>query len=316
MVQKSTLPFGLTAVDPIPRFRSASFKARGGLSSYLLHLHLSVILHGMRALALGEHGPGFGADWPDPRPAAGETLVRVLRAGICETDLQLVQDTKAFAACWATSSWASPYPAAAGRRVVGEINAVAALRHLPGWEPWPLPQPACSRDSRPRRRVCRLVAIPQRNLHAVPDSISTDAAVFVEPVAAAFEIPAQLRLNRQRSDRCPRRRPPWKSVRAGSAEVSDRVPRGRQASREARDPGSARNFDLSARGSSRQPPDGHRRRLHGSASGLTLLSSSCVLAGPIVLKTTIAGTQSMEWAGVVVDEVTIVGSRCGPFDRR
>jgi len=53
----------------------------------------------------------------------------------------------------------------------------------------------------------------------------------------------------------------------------------------------------------------------GSASGLATAIELVRPRGTIVLKTTIAGTQSMEWAPVVVDEITIVGSRCGPFDR-
>ena len=152
----------------------------------------------MRALALGEHGPVFRADWPEPRPAAGETLVRVLRAGICETDLQLVQGYKGFRGVlgheFVGIALSGPL---AGRRVVGEINCgcgacETCLAGSPGH---------CL-----SRRVVGIldhdgafadvVAIPQRNLHAVPDAIPTDAAVFVEPVAAAFEIPAQLRLNR------------------------------------------------------------------------------------------------------------------------
>ena len=53
----------------------------------------------------------------------------------------------------------------------------------------------------------------------------------------------------------------------------------------------------------------------GSETGLPTALELVRPRGTIVLKTTVAGAQSMEWAPVVVDEVTIVGSRCGPFDR-
>jgi threonine dehydrogenase-like Zn-dependent dehydrogenase len=53
----------------------------------------------------------------------------------------------------------------------------------------------------------------------------------------------------------------------------------------------------------------------GSESGLTTALEMVRPRGTIVLKTTIAGTQTLSLAPVVVDEVTIVGSRCGPFDR-
>ncbi len=271
----------------------------------------------MRALALGEHGPVFRADWPDPRPAAGETLVRVLRAGICETDLQLVQGYKGFRGVlgheFVGIALSGPL---AGRRVVGEINCSCGacdicLAGSPGH---------CA-----SRRVVGIldhdgafadvVAIPQRNLHAVPDAISTDAAVFVEPVAAAFEIPGQLRLNR--NDRIV----VLGDGRLGNlcaqvlSEVSDRVlVIGKHR---------AKLAILGALGIStcllEDRPD-HRRTdivvdCTGSASGLSTALELVRPRGTVVLKTTIAGTQSMEWAGVVVDEVTIVGSRCGPFDQ-
>ena len=53
----------------------------------------------------------------------------------------------------------------------------------------------------------------------------------------------------------------------------------------------------------------------GSESGLPIALQLVRPRGTIVLKTTVAGTQAMPWAPIVIDEVKIVGSRCGPFDR-
>ena len=61
--------------------------------------------------------------------------------------------------------------------------------------------------------------------------------------------------------------------------------------------------------------DGHRRGLHRIADRPADGAADWFARGTIVLKTTVAGDQTMAWAPVVIDEVTIVGSRCGPFDR-
>ena len=152
----------------------------------------------MRALALGENGPVFRADWPEPRPQAGEVLVRVLRAGICETDLQLIQGYKGFRGVlgheFVGIAESGPF---SGRRVVAEINCSCGacdicLGGTPGHCPTRRVIGILDHDGAFADRI----AIPQRNLHLVPDEIPTDTAVFVEPVAAAYEIPAQIRLNR------------------------------------------------------------------------------------------------------------------------
>ena len=76
----------------------------------------------------------FNADRPDPVPADGEVLVRVLCAGVCETDIQLIRGYMGFRGVlgheFVGVAESGPY---AGRRVVGEINcACRALRDLPG----------------------------------------------------------------------------------------------------------------------------------------------------------------------------------------
>ncbi|HEY7186597.1 MAG TPA: alcohol dehydrogenase catalytic domain-containing protein [Vicinamibacterales bacterium] len=271
----------------------------------------------MRALTLGEAGAVFRADWPEPRPLAGEVLVHVLRAGICETDLQLIQGYKGFRGVlgheFVGIAESGPF---AGRRVVGEINcSCGACDTCLGGSPGHCPS----------RRVIGIldhdgafadrIAIPQANLHLVPDEIATDAAVFVEPVAAAYEIPAQIRLN-------------WHDRivvlgdgRLGTlcaqvlAELCDRV------LVVGKHPGKLRilaSLGLSTCLLSEKPDDRCADVVvdcTGSASGFTTALELVRPRGTIVLKTTIAGRQSMEWAPVVVDEITIVGSRCGPFDR-
>jgi threonine dehydrogenase-like Zn-dependent dehydrogenase len=159
------------------------------------------------------------------------------------------------------------------------------------------------------------IAVPQVNLHPVPDSISTDVAVFTEPVAAAYQIPAQLRIGR--SDRIV----VLGDGRLGNlcaqvlAGVSDHVlVVGKHPEKLAL---------LQARGiATALVTDAIGERMAdivvectGSETGLPTALKLVRPRGTIVLKTTVAGTQTLPWAPFVIDEVTLVGSRCGPFDR-
>jgi threonine dehydrogenase-like Zn-dependent dehydrogenase len=161
-----------------------------------------------------------------------------------------------------------------------------------------------------------LIAVPERNLHPVPERIDSDAAVFTEPVAAAFQIPAQLDVPRDA------RVIVLGDGRLGNlcaqvlAGLSDHVTViGKHRSKLARlteigidtqllqeRAGTARDADIVV-------------ECTGSDSGLPTALELVRPRGTIVLKTTVAGTQTVALAPVVVDEVTIVGSRCGPFDR-
>ena len=121
----------------------------------------------MRALVLGDHGVRLDTDRPDPVPAPGDVLVRVLRAGICETDLQLMRGYKGF-----TGILGHEFVGVAlggsceGRRVVGEINCSC----------WTCETCAAGRPGHcPNRTVigilgrdgafADLIAVPERNLH-------------------------------------------------------------------------------------------------------------------------------------------------------
>jgi threonine dehydrogenase-like Zn-dependent dehydrogenase len=160
-----------------------------------------------------------------------------------------------------------------------------------------------------------LIAVPERNLHLVPDTIETDAAVFVEPVAAAFQIPSQVAIT------------PGDRVivlgdgRLGNlcaqvlASVSDHVTVvGKHVNKLAL---------LGALGIQTclleaAPADRTADIVvdcTGSESGLPAALALVRPRGTVVLKTTIAGTQTIALAPVVVDEVTVVGSRCGPFEQ-
>jgi threonine dehydrogenase-like Zn-dependent dehydrogenase len=271
----------------------------------------------MRALVLDDNGVRLQPDWPAPQPAAGEVLVEVLQAGICETDLQLIQGYKGFRGVLGHEFVGVARSGAfEGRRIVGEINcSCEACETCRAGRPGHCPHRTVLGILDHDGAFADLVAVPERNLHAVPDAVATEAAVFTEPLAAAFQIPAQLPIphdarvivlgDGRLGNLCAQ-------VLAG---LSDHVMViGKHVEKlEVLDA-----LGIETRLVSDGPPS--RRadivvECTGSESGLPTALELVRPRGTIVLKTTIAGTQTLALAPVVVDEVTIVGSRCGPFDR-
>src|SRR5262245_2968691 len=150
----------------------------------------------MRALVLDDR-VSVQESRPSPNPGEGEVLVRVTCAGICETDLQLIKGYMGFRGVLGHEfvGVAETGPLA-GRRVVGEINCACwtcdtCRRGLPTHCPNRTVLGILNHDG----AFADLIAVPQRNLHPVPDVLSDDVAVFTEPVAAAFQIPVQLTID-------------------------------------------------------------------------------------------------------------------------
>ena len=270
----------------------------------------------MRAIVLEDQAV-YQDSRPEPVARPGEVMVRVLQAGVCETDLQLIKGYMGFRGVLGHEfvGVAESGPLA-GQRVVGEINC--ACRTCDTCK-------AGLQTHCPNRTVLGIlnhdgafadrIAVPQVNLHAVPDTISTDVAVFTEPVAAAYQIPAQLSIARR--DRIV----VLGDGRLGNlcaqvlAGLSDHViVVGKHPEKLAL---------LQARGiATALVTDAIGERMAdivvectGSETGLPTALRLVRPRGTIVLKTTVAGTQTLPWAPFVIDEVTLVGSRCGPFDR-
>ena len=135
-----------------------------------------------------------------PRPVADDdtAVVRVHLAGVCNTDLELTRGYMGFRGVLGHEFAGSVADGPAhwrGRRVVGEINfacrrcdvcAAGLPRHCPNRRVMGI----LNADG----AFAEYVAVPVANLHAVPDAVPDDAAAFVEPLAAAFEILEQVRL--------------------------------------------------------------------------------------------------------------------------
>jgi threonine dehydrogenase-like Zn-dependent dehydrogenase len=271
----------------------------------------------MRALTLGQDGVVLRTDVPEPVLRDGEVPVRVLRAGICETDLQLIRGYKDFRGIlgheFVGVAHDGPFE---GLRVVGEINcSCGRCETCLAGRSTHCPDRSVIGIMNHDGAFADFVAVPQRNLHVVPDSVSTDAAVFTEPVAAALQIPAQLHVRRR--DRVVvlgdgRFGNLCAQVLAGL--TSHVLVVGKHPSKLA----VLQSFGIRTALLSeveKEPMADLVVDCTGSETGLPTALRMVRPRGTIVLKTTIAGTQTLALAPVVVDEVTIVGSRCGPFDQ-
>jgi threonine dehydrogenase-like Zn-dependent dehydrogenase len=270
----------------------------------------------MRAIMLDSSGVSLKSAYPTPVPRDGEVLVRVLRAGICETDLQLIRGYMGFRGVlgheFVGVAEAGPF---AGRRVVGEINcSCGACETCRAGRPSHCPHRTVIGILNHDGAFADFISVPERNLHVVPDEIPTDAAVFTEPVAAACQIPAQLQI--RSTDRVAvlgdgRLGNLCAQVLAHSA--SNVIVIGKHPEKLAL----LKTLGLSTALLSDMPLDGSMDIVvdcTGSESGLSAALELVRPRGTIVLKTTIAGTQTIALAPIVIDEVTVIGSRCGPFD--
>jgi threonine dehydrogenase-like Zn-dependent dehydrogenase len=267
----------------------------------------------VRALCWDGSRLALARDVPPPTPAAGDALVRVALAGICRTDVEITRGYLGFRGTlgheWVGRVVAASDPALVGRRVVGEINF------------------ACGRCARcaaglgrhcPTRRVlgivgadgafADLVSVPEPNLHPVPDALPDRAAVFTEPLAAAFEILEQL--------------PAVAGARAtvlgagklgllvaqvlglAGARVTVAARHAAQRERAAR---------VGVAGGAPEPGADLVVDATGAADGLAQALALVRPRGTVVLKTTVAGEHRLDLARAVVDEITLLGSRCGPF---
>lgn len=271
----------------------------------------------MRAVLLNREGVSFRSDYAPPPPREGEIPVRVLRAGVCETDLQLIRGYMGFTGVLGHEFvGVAEAGRLAGRRVAGEINCSCRTCEL------------CQRglaNHCPHRSVVGIlqhdgvfaerVWLPEENLHPIPDNVSDDAAVFVEPLAAAFQIPAQLDLqNFQRVIVLGDGRLGNLCAQVLHRECRELLVIGKHAEKLAR----LQSLGIATSLLSEAP----RARTAdlvvdctGSESGLSTALALVRPRGTVVLKTTTAAPHGPNLAAVVIDEVSLIGSRCGPFPR-
>ncbi|MCH5373765.1 MAG: alcohol dehydrogenase catalytic domain-containing protein, partial [Planctomycetes bacterium] len=237
------------------------------------------------------------------------------QAGICETDLQLRKGYMGFSGVLGHEFVGIARDGAyAGQRVVGEINCNCQQCEM------------CCRglgNHCPHRTVIGIdrhdgafaqqLAIPQANLHLVPDSVSNDEAVFTEPLAAAFQIGRQVDLDGARVVVLGDGRLAMLCAQAILLHATDVTVIGKHPRKLARfDPLPLRTLRLD------QPTEPKSFDVvvdcTGSESGMKAALQLVRPRGTVVMKTTIAAEHLLSLAPVVIDEISVVGSRCGPFD--
>lgn len=252
---------------------------------------------------------------------SGEALVRVLKSGICNTDLEIVRGYAGFEGTIGHEfvgivEKATDAADLVGKRVVGEINAGCNVcEKCESGDPR-----HCS-----RRTVLGIVGrdgahaeflqLPSRNLLVVPDVVSDEQAVFTEPLAAALGIIEQVEITPETSVAVvgdgklgllcafALATKTEKVTMIGKHESKLAIARIRRIHGVLLDdvpPALSRNFDVVVEAS-------------GSESGFAEALELVRPRGKIVLKSTFHGTPTWAASRVVVDEITIVGSRCGRF---
>lgn len=271
----------------------------------------------MRGLWLEKGQLTYREDLPLPKPGPCEALVRVLLSGICGTDLRLLHGYYPYRGILGHEFVGvvveATEPAWIGRRVVGEINL-------------PCGDCASCRAGRPRhcdrrsvlgirdRPGCfaEFLTLPLVNLHRVPDSVPDEAAVFAEPLAAALEIQEQLPV-----------RPTERVLLIGAGRLGQLIaqtliPTGCALTVVVRHPLqrrllAARGVETIEEGSVPERRFDRVIEASGSPAGFRLACAAVRPGGVLVLKSTYRGTVEADLSGLVVDEITLVGSRCGPF---
>lgn len=298
----------------------------------------------MRAVYFDGAGARTRSDYPDPSAGdsaaagGGESIVGVTLAGVCGTDLEILDGYMSYRGVpghefvGVVEEPGARGEALVGKRVAGEINVGCGRcgrcqggmeRHCPARTVLGIQ----GRDGAFAERL----SLPARNLHPVPDSVSDEQAVFIEPLAAAFEISEQVQaaagsraavvgdgrlaqlvcqvLRMSHGDVTCFGRHPEKLGMLERFGISTRLGAGREEE-ERRHKGSGQGGGIA---------DGDRQAFDivveasGSMSGFADAMALTRPRGTLVLKSIIASGSGANLTPAVIHEVTLVGSRCGVF---
>jgi threonine dehydrogenase-like Zn-dependent dehydrogenase len=269
-------------------------------------------------LALRRSATGIALEQRDvPLRRNGEALLRVRMAGICNTDLELARGYMDFDGVLGHEFVADvvecDHAAWRGTRVAGEINLACG---------------ACPQCSAGLGRHClqrsvlgiqgkdgafaEYITLPLENLHRVPDGVTDQAACFIEPIAACYEITEQIQLAKYArvavlGDGKLGLLVAMVLAERGAAPVlvgkhERKLALARQRGIDTAELASLprKTFDLVVEAT-------------GSASGMQQAIGLLAPRGTLILKSTYHGLLSLDAAPLVIDEITLIGSRCGPF---
>jgi threonine dehydrogenase-like Zn-dependent dehydrogenase len=272
---------------------------------------------------------------PLPKLRRGWALIRVRLAGICNTDIEILRGYHDFrgtpghefvgevtevrgVSAVGRAQWV-------GRRVVGEINVSCSAYGY---------KPVCSFCRRGLKTHCarrtvlgilhhdgafaEFLALPLENLHPIPDSISDEQAVFVEPLAAACEILDQVNVRTFREAAV---LGDGKLAQLIARVLRTALPRVVMYGKYREKLSLAHSAKIETNRVAGDERELKRIKKHfalvveatGSPTGLTLAQHMTEPRGTLVLKSTFHGAAPVETWPIVVKEITVVGSRCGPF---
>jgi threonine dehydrogenase-like Zn-dependent dehydrogenase len=275
----------------------------------------------MRALVLKQSAPDNSTqraslrdDYPKPCPSAGESLVRVRLAGICGTDLEMLRGYMGFSGVpgheFVGEVVQTQTPRLRGKRVVGEINAACGRcewcqarmgRHCPNRTVLGI----LGRDG----AFAEFLRLPDSNLIPVSDNLPDETAVFAEPLAAAFEIFEQTRI--AQSDRIAI----LGDGRLGAITALAMRAHGLSPTIGGHHAAKLRHLaEMGIAGEQErelQPGFDMVVDCTGSAQGLSRALQLVRPRGRLVLKTTVAGSTGVNLAPIVINEIDVIGSRCG-----
>lgn len=271
----------------------------------------------MKAVVFDE-GLKLDKNYPMPEPKKGEALIKVNTIGICNTDYEITKGYMGYKGVLGHEFTGVVEKAEnkdlVGKRVVGEINcgcgecdycAQGLERHcfnrstLGIWQ----------------REGCfaQYVSLPERNLLEIPENVTDNEAVFVEPLAAALEILEQVHI------------PPYKKVIVlGDGKLGLIIALALNAA--------GLNVTLIGKHEEKlalAKEQGVKTKLlselkiekiydfvveaTGSITGFETSMALTKPRGTLVLKSTIAASKEFNLAPIVIDEITVLGSRCGQF---
>lgn len=271
----------------------------------------------MRAIVF-DHTLSVVDDFPAPRRQAGESLIRVKYAGICNTDLEISRGYMHFRGIlgheFSGVVEESDNTGFQGKRVVGEINVACGRcdfcrsglgRHCP--------KRTVLGISGHAGVMAEFCVLPDANLHIIPPNVSDEEAVFCEPLAAAFEILSQISI-----------KPKWNVVVLGDGKLGLLVAQAvKTTGAEIRLVGHSPKKLALAEQLSIRIADQNEIAPHladvvidctGSTTGFSAALDTVKPRGTIVLKTTVADQYEIDLAPVVIHEIMVIGSRCGRFE--
>ncbi len=269
----------------------------------------------MRALRFDGQRIGV-EEVPDPVRCDESVLVDVSLAGVCNTDLEIVRGYMGFAGTLGhefVGTVTEGPDELHGQRVVGEINFACQAC------------PVCHQGLQrhcPSRTVMGIldadgafaerVRVPVANLHPVPDGVPDELAVFAEPLAAAFEILEQIHIE-----------PGRECVVLGDGKLGLLVAQvlhhaGARVTCVGKHPEklsilAKRDIETVLAADWRGDPVSLVVEATGTAEGFEQATAALRPRGTLVLKSTVSERPSVDLAPLVIDEIQVVGSRCGPF---